>query len=110
MSEQEYPEDNYPQTVLLAKKQPFNFAKKIKQFLTVNAAFVSNNIYHLENSSLVYRLDIPPELDDKDLANITLNLIARSKSDLEETTKIILEKYPAFKEYSPRPDPLFFNP
>lgn len=108
--DEECPADRYAKAVLAVFEQPFGFSDDVMDFLTENAAFVEQNVYHLGNSTVWYRTDILPEHDEYENAmNVTLNFTARTKSELEESMAMVTKKFPVFKEYSHRPDPLFMK-
>jgi len=106
----ELPADNYEKRNLLARSMSFDFSRNVQDFLTDNAAFVTNQgIYHFGNSTIWYRTDIPQELEDKGKVNIGLDFTAMDISTIEKDIKKVLEYYPEFKIFASRPDPLFIK-
>ena len=93
----------YQRRTLVAIAQSSGVSDWIATFLKENARRVGDNIYHLWDSSVRYRIDSQDELE----SNIALDFTTRTHRGLRESMGIVLAAFPdTFQEYASMPDPL----
>lgn len=96
--------DRYQRRTLIAVAQSGEVSDSVETFLKDNGRRVSDNNYHLWDSSVRYRKDSTIEEAE---SNLALDFTARTRQKLRKSMDIVLAAFPdIFEEYVSMPDPL----
>ncbi len=103
--------EDYARAILVAKNQPFEFRDEVEHYFIEHAPSVSLHTYHFGNSSILFRTDVPPDLEEKERIHLALNMTAKNRKGLEEDIREILGEFPQFENipFGIVPDPLYYS-